>query len=37
MQQVQAAVRSVDPRETVAKLQKMIDSMTDALTAQIDE
>jgi hypothetical protein len=30
-------VESVDPRETVAKLQKMIDSMTDALTAQIEE
>jgi hypothetical protein len=37
MQQVQTAVESVDPRETVTKLQKMIDSMTDALVAQIEE
>ncbi len=37
MQQVQTAVGTVDPRESVGKLKQMIDSMTDALTAQIDE
>jgi hypothetical protein len=37
MQQMQSAVESIDPKDSVAKLKKMIDSMTDALTAQIDE
>lgn len=37
MQQMQTAVGTVDPRESVAKLKHMIDSMTDALTAQIEE
>lgn len=37
MQQMQTAVESVDPRESVGKLKQMIDSMTDALTAQIEE
>ena len=37
MQQVQTAVGTVDPRDSVGKLKQMIDSMTDALTAQIDE
>jgi hypothetical protein len=37
MQHMQSAVESVDPRESVSKLKQMIDSMTEALTAQIDE
>jgi len=37
MQQMQTAVESVDPRESVGKLKHMIDSMADALTSQIDE
>ena len=37
MQQMQSAVETIDPRDSVTKLKKMIDSMTDALTAQIDE
>ncbi|HEX4275394.1 MAG TPA: hypothetical protein VHZ74_08580 [Bryobacteraceae bacterium] len=37
LQQVQSAVGTVDPKESVTKLKKMIDSMTDALTAQIDD
>ena len=37
MQQMQSAVESIDPKDSVAKFKKMIDSMTDALTAQIDE
>jgi predicted transcriptional regulator len=37
LQQMQSAVESIDPKDSVAKLKKMIDSMTDALTAQIDE
>ena len=37
MQQVQMAVGSVDPKESLGKLKQMIDSMTDTLTAQIDE
>jgi hypothetical protein len=36
LQQVQSAA-GIDPRDSVAKLKKMIDSMTEALTAQIDE
>ncbi len=37
MQQMQSAVETIDPKDSVTKLKKMIDSMTDALTAQIDE
>jgi len=37
MQQMQSAVETVDPRDSVTKLRRMIDSMTDALTAQMDE
>ncbi len=37
MQQMQTAVGTVDPRESVSKLKHMIDSMTDAITAQIEE
>jgi hypothetical protein len=37
LQQMQSAVDTIDPKDSVAKLKKMIDSMTDALTAQIDE
>jgi hypothetical protein len=37
MQQMQSAVESVDPRDSVTKLRRMVDSMTDALTAQMDE
>lgn len=37
MQQMQSAVETIDPKDSVAKLKKMIDSMTDALTSQIDE
>jgi hypothetical protein len=37
MQQMQSAVESIDPKDSVTKFKKMIDSMTDALTAQIDE
>jgi hypothetical protein len=37
LQQMQSAVGTVDPKDSVAKLKKMIDSMTEALTAQIDE
>lgn len=37
LQQMQSAVDTLDTKDSVAKLKKMIDSMTDALTAQIDE
>ena len=37
LQQMQTAVDTLDTRDSVNKLKKMIDSMTDALTAQIDE
>ena len=37
MQQMQSAVETIDPKDSVARLKKMIDSMTDALTSQIDE
>ena len=37
MQQMQSAVDTIDPTDSVTKLKKMIDSMTDALTSQIDE
>jgi hypothetical protein len=37
MQQMQSAVETIDPKDSVSKLKKMIDSMTDALTSQIDE
>ena len=37
MQQMQTAVESMDPKDTVTKFRKMLDSMTDALTSQIDE
>lgn len=37
MQQMQSAVESIDPKDSIAKFKKMIDSMTDALTAQIDD
>jgi Mg/Co/Ni transporter MgtE len=37
MQQMQSAVETIDPKDSVAKLKKMIDSMTDALTSQIDD
>jgi uncharacterized protein with ATP-grasp and redox domains len=37
LQQMQSAVETIDPKDSVAKLKKMIDSMTDALTSQIDE
>ncbi len=37
LQQMQSAVDTIDPKDSVHKLKKMIDSMTDALTAQIDE
>jgi conjugal transfer/entry exclusion protein len=38
LQQMQSAVgTTIDPKDSVAKLKKMIDSMTEALTAQIDE
>jgi hypothetical protein len=37
MQQMQSAVGTIDPKDSVTKLKKMIDSMTDALTSQIDE
>jgi len=37
MQQMQSAVETIDPKDSVTKLKKMIDSMTDALTAQIDD
>jgi hypothetical protein len=37
MQQMQSAVETIDPKDSVTKLKKMIDSMTDALTSQIDE
>jgi hypothetical protein len=37
MQQMQSAVDTIDPNHSVTKLKKMIDSMTDALTSQIDE
>jgi hypothetical protein len=37
MQQMQSAVQTIDPLDSVNKLKKMIDSMTDALTSQIDE
>ena len=37
IQQMQSAVESIDPKDSVARLKKMIDSMTEALTAQIDE
>jgi len=37
MQQMQSAVDTIDPKVSYSKLKKMIDSMTDALTAQLDE
>jgi hypothetical protein len=37
LQQMQSAVETIDPKDSVTKLKKMIDSMADALTAQIDE
>lgn len=37
LQQMQTAVDTLDTKDSVSKLKKMIDSMTDALTAQIDE
>jgi conjugal transfer/entry exclusion protein len=37
MQQMQSAVETIDPKDSVSRLKKMIDSMTDALTSQIDE
>lgn len=37
LQQMQSAVGTIDPKDPVAQLKKMIDSMTEALTAQIDE
>ena len=37
LQQMQSAVDTLDTKDSVGKLKKMIDSMTDALTAQIDE
>jgi len=37
LQQMQSAVDTLDTKDSVNKLKKMIDSMTDALTAQIDE
>jgi hypothetical protein len=37
MQQMQSAVDTIDPIESVTKLRNMIDSMADALTAQVDE
>jgi len=37
MQQMQSAVETIDPKDSVTRLRKMLDSMTDALTAQIDE
>jgi hypothetical protein len=37
LQQMQSAADTIDAKDSVAKLKKMIDSMTDALTAQIDE
>jgi len=36
MQQMATAVETIDPKDSVNKLKKMIDSMTDALTSQID-
>jgi ElaB/YqjD/DUF883 family membrane-anchored ribosome-binding protein len=38
LQQMQSAAgTAVDPKDSVAKLKKMIDSMTEALTSQIDD
>ena len=37
LQQMQSAVETIDPRDSVTKLRRMIDSMTDALTSQMDE
>jgi predicted transcriptional regulator len=37
MQQMQSAVETIDPKDSVTRLRKMLDSMTEALTAQIDE
>jgi len=37
MQQMKAAVETIDPEDSANKLRKMFDSMTDALTSQIDE
>jgi hypothetical protein len=37
MQQMQSAVDTIDAKDSVGKLKKMIDSMADALTAQVDE
>jgi hypothetical protein len=37
LQQMQTAVDTLDTRDSVNKLKKMIDSMTEALTSQIDE
>lgn len=35
--QQMSAVGAIDPKDSVPKLKKMIDSMTEALTAQIDD
>jgi len=37
MQQMQSAVETIDPTDSVTRLKKMIDSMTDALTSHMDE
>jgi conjugal transfer/entry exclusion protein len=37
LQQMQSAVDTIDTKDSVNKLKKMIDSMADALTEQIDE
>lgn len=37
LQQMQSAVDTLDTKDSVTRLKKMIDSMTDALTAQIDD
>jgi hypothetical protein len=37
VQQMQSAVESIDPKDSVSRLKHMLDSMSDALTAQIDD
>jgi hypothetical protein len=37
MQQMQSAVETIDPKDSITRLKHMIDSMADALTMQIDE
>ena len=37
MQQMQSAVETIDPNQSVTKIRQMLDSMTNALTAQVDE